>query len=772
MKFFRQLLVIPAAISLVVPVSAGIELDKKDSDTKQQQLFQQGKGFLISDSSNVDKENVSDSLKITVTGTRNEKFVDDVPGSIDVLDFSDKKYSGFYELKELLRYEAGVSVETDSYIPYSPASAVEGNVNIRGMIDNRVLFTQDGIRLPGSFGGSANLPYNYDRGAYVDFNTIKALEIVKGPGSTLFGSDALGGIISYRSLLASDLLETGEDFAVEVPVSFNSNNNGKNGAIKIAARDDNSGLSAIAIYSRYESNESKPKDFKDREKWINSVDKLGETYYINAEKEAGENKKVGLILEKVRRQTDSDKPENTLTSYTFMPLSYSKQTQDVEVTKDRLVFSYDYDNPEKETGVNRLIAKGFYQNAETDDVWDDERSYFYTPQRRISDYQLKDETYGADIQFGSLINEHKLTYGLAASVTDNSYLQDRYTTNKRTGSVSRTPVKRVPDGETKRVGVYLQDEVRIGKIDFIAGVRLENTKIDVETDSIHTDYCTGSGAYSCLLGEADVTSFSPKIGGIVDINPNISFYGNYAAGTRVPTWEELNAVQTNLTASAPYQLRNNPSIESEKSNSFEIGIRGKNDRNKFRLATFLTKYEDFIGSSSLGKLTVDDVQNVNVTQIDNVGKATIWGMELNNDLVLKEDVNGKFSLINSVSYLKGEDDEKEQPLDNIDPFKVVTGLKYAGANNRFNAELIATYVAEARLPDSDTYYKPDAYTVFDLIGDYKVNDSLKLDLGIYNLADKRYYNYQNTRSVSPSTTAIERYSQPGRSIKGGFNLAF
>ena len=45
-----------------------------------------------------------------------------------------------------------MSVEVDSYIPYSAASAVEGNVNIRGMVDNRVLFTQVGIRLPNAFG--------------------------------------------------------------------------------------------------------------------------------------------------------------------------------------------------------------------------------------------------------------------------------------------------------------------------------------------------------------------------------------------------------------------------------------------------------------------------------------------------------------------------------------------------------------------------------------------------------------------------------------------
>ncbi len=746
MKFFRQLLVIPAALSIAVPVTADINSEGTKND--------------------------SDSLQITVTGTRNEKFVDDVPGTIEVLDLSDKKYSGYYELKDLLKYEAGVSVEVDSYIPYSAASAVEGNVNIRGMNNNRVLFTQDGIRLPGAFGYSAPLAYNYDRGSFVDFNTIKALEVVKGPGSTLFGSDALGGMISYRSLEAKDLLKPDEDFAVEVPISFTSNNNGKNGAIKIAARDEETGVSAVGVYSRYESNESKPKDFTDREKWINDVDKKGETFFINAEKETGENKKVGLILEKVNRRTNNTKPEKTLTSYTFMPLAYTKQSQDVEVKKERIVLSYDYNNSDKLGGINKLIAKGYYQNAETDDIWDDERSYFYTPQRRISDYQLKDETYGADIQFGSSINDHNLTYGLEASVTDNSYLQERFTTNKRTGVTATDHKKRVPDGETKRIGIYLQDEVKIGKVDVTAGIRFENTKIDVETDPIHTKYCTGSGAYSCLLGEVDVNALTPKIGGILDLSPNVAFYGQYSAGFRVPTWEELNAIQTNLTGSSPYQIRNNPDIEPEKSNSFEIGIRGKSENNKFRIATYLNKYKDFIGSSTVGNLTVDSVPNVNVTKIDNVGKATVWGIEINNDRKLSDSANGKISMINSISYIKGEDDTANEPLKNIDPFKVVTGFQFSNSDDRFNAELIATYVAEARLPSSDTYYKPKAYTVFDLIGDYQVTDSLNLDLGVYNLADKRYYNYQNTRTVSPTATAIERYSQPGRSIKAGFKYRF
>ena len=314
MKFFRQLLVIPAALSIAVPVTADINSE----DTK----------------------NDSDSLQITVTGTRNEKFIDDVPSSIDVIDLSDKKYNDSTELKDLLRYEAGVSVEVDSYVPYSTAASTEGNVNIRGMDLNRILFMQDGIRLPAAFGDS--LGYNYDRGEFVDFNTLKAVEVVKGPGSTLYGSDALGGIISFRSLEASDLLNPGEDFAIELPASYTSFNQGKSGALKVATRDEVNGFSAIGVISYLDTKERKPKDFSNREDWINDVEKTGNSYYINLKKETGDNKNIAFSYERVKRDTQSTKPKNTLSSYTFMPLSYTKQSQDVEVKKDRLILSYNF----------------------------------------------------------------------------------------------------------------------------------------------------------------------------------------------------------------------------------------------------------------------------------------------------------------------------------------------------------------------------------------------------------------------------------------------
>jgi len=146
--------------------------------------------------------------------------------------------------------------------------------------------------------------------------------------------------------------------------------------------------------------------------------------------------------------------------------------------------------------------------------------------------------------------------------------------------------------------------------------------------------------------------------------------------------------------------------------------------------------------------------------------------QLNNDFVVSDNERGKISILNSISYLKGKNEETDDSLQGIDPFKLVTGLRYDDANEKFNTELVATYHGKATLPDSDTFYNPDAYTIFDLIGSYDLSKDLTVDLGIYNLTDKRYYKYQNTRTVSKSYSTTERYSEPGRSIKAGFKFKF
>ena len=781
MKFFRQLLVIPAAISLAVPVAAQISFEKENSKIKHDEVSQDiaSGGYLIADSSPEFNNDESDSLQITVTGTRNEKFADEVPASIKVINLEDAKIKGASELKDVLRYETGVSVEEIKKGGYAPGAASEGNVNIRGLDRNRVLFLQDGIRLPSDFGDS--LGYKYGRGDYVDFNTLKSVEILKGPGSTLYGSDALGGILSYRSIEAKDLLDKGESFSVEIPINYTGYNSGKSGAIKIAGQDESVGISAVGVFSILDSSETKPKDFTNRDEWINNVDKDGQTFYINAEKKFDESQKIGIIVEKVNRDSDVSRGAEAIAYENSSTYVYSQKNRDLEVEKDKVVLSYKYKNGELDKIIDSFTAKAYIQNSKIDDTWDDKLVLRGTPQHRVSDYQLKDEAYGVDLQFGKDINGNKLTWGLDFSNTNNEYLQDRTTTYTTSGVVIPDNKKRVPDSETQRLGLYIQDEVTLGNIDFTAGLRFDSYDISISRDDLFNNYCSVGGTMTCSVGELDESAVTPKLGGIYDINDNLSIYGQYSKGFRAPTWGELNYVQNNLAFR--YQILSNPDLKAEKSDSFELGLRGNSDRNQFRLATFYNTYEDFIATESTIQ-TVNGMRGILVQKPVNKTEAKILGLELNNEFKISEGSNGKFTLINSATFLKGDDETADEALPDIDPFKAVTGLRYTTADDRWSTDLIATFVGKARVADSNKkvtsrgrtteYYHPDAYTVFDAITKYDVSDSFNVDLGIYNLTDKRYYNYQNTLSNGVSTTVsnLERYSQPGRSVKAGFTFKF
>ena len=71
------------------------------------------------------------------------------------------------------------------------------NYVIRGIGGNRVVIMSDGVRVP-DFPGSNAGAGNYTRD-FVDLEIVKQVEIVRGPASALYGSDALGGVVAYTT---------------------------------------------------------------------------------------------------------------------------------------------------------------------------------------------------------------------------------------------------------------------------------------------------------------------------------------------------------------------------------------------------------------------------------------------------------------------------------------------------------------------------------------------------------------------------------------------
>ena len=123
---------------------------------------------------------------LSVTGTRTEKPIGEETGTVTVIPEQELRRRGVHRPQDAVRYEPGVAVGNQ------PTRAGQGNYTIRGIGGNRVRVQVDGVKLP-DFPAS-NPASTRDT---VEFDSLKRLEILRGPGSALYGSDALGGVVAY-----------------------------------------------------------------------------------------------------------------------------------------------------------------------------------------------------------------------------------------------------------------------------------------------------------------------------------------------------------------------------------------------------------------------------------------------------------------------------------------------------------------------------------------------------------------------------------------------
>ena len=135
---------------------------------------------------------------VTVTATRTERLVEDAPATVTVIDAETIERNVMKDITDLVRYEPGVSVGNN------PGRFGPNGFNIRGIGGNRVLMQVDGIRLPDAFafGSFSSASRNV-----IDIDALKAVEILRGPGSSLYGSDAIGGVVTYITKDPTDFMK-------------------------------------------------------------------------------------------------------------------------------------------------------------------------------------------------------------------------------------------------------------------------------------------------------------------------------------------------------------------------------------------------------------------------------------------------------------------------------------------------------------------------------------------------------------------------------------
>ena len=781
MKFTKKIFAATFAASFSLPIFAQVNKGFENNTKKIKSANSQS---LIAENPSTDD---SGTLKISITGTRTPREVKNVPASVNVIDQDEITDRGVTDLRDLFRYDAGIDLKSENDGAFNNYG--QGDVSIRGFSGNRILMQRDSIRLPAvyKFGSS----YTIFRSEMVDFNALKGTEILKGAASSLYGSDALGGVVTYQSLYPEDLLEDGDTTYYETINNYNSANNGFSNSLRFAARDDDSGLEGVFVVTRTNANETK---VKADAKYINDFKSDGLNFYTNLVKNIDDYTRFNLIFERTNKESDTTLKADNLSR------SYSSSVEDRNVKRTLISANYEYDNAESDNFFDYSKLGVYYQTAYSEDdsvltrkagydpgfpnplfgVAPGEREFgvaFFGPRKFINDYDLEDDSYGANLQlrndFFDKETNHRLTYGIDYSKTSNERERIKYQSgglsSKGLIKESTTTVKDSPNSDTTLLGIYLQDEISFdnSKWEIIPGIRFDYYNLDSTSDAEYLQSKKASIAKDLTENE-----FNPSLAILYKTNDNLTFYGKYNRGFRAPQYSEINSTFQNLAYR--YYVVSNPDLKSESSDNYEIGVNGNYDKLSFGFNGFWSNFTNRIdGYVTLPATHPLADPGYSVLQFQNKDKAEVYGLEFNSNYNFNAESSG-FSLTNSMAWTEGNDTSTSDytPLTSIDPFKAIFGIRYDSESEKWSSEIIATYTGVAKTASGNTNFVPDASTIFDAITNYKFNNRFSLDVGVYNIFDTRYYKYQTVKNERATDADLEKFSEPGRNVKIGFKFIF
>ena len=718
--------------------------------------------------------------QVTISATRQEQDVNSVPSTISVHDRQELDRQNVNTIKELVRYEPGVSVGGTGQ-----RGGVSG-YNIRGIDGDRILTQVDGVEIPDSF---FNGPYAKTQRNYVDPEIVKRVEILRGPASVLYGSNAIGGAVSYFTLDPDDIIKPGQDVGARLKTGYSSADRSwlKSGTVAGRAGDFD-GLLHLSQRDGHETESygnhggtglsrtaANPEDVKT----TNVLAKAGWNY--------NDDDRLAFTYEKFKNRIDAN--EKSAVGGPFnqgQPLGmYRSRTGTDTVSRERFGL-------ENSMVVDSVVADNLklslnYQTAKTDQNTLEDYFPFTRNVLRSRNTTYEEKQWVLDAQadkaFQIADTDHLLTYGAT--------VKNQKVTGSRSGSGVCLAVGRgctavganspsdylvkssdFPDPTINTYSLFAQDEISWNDWTFMPGLRYDYTKLTPHITQEFLNTVAAADKSSVSDKEKVWHRLSPKFGLTYALSDEYTWYGQYAEGFRTPSAKALYGRFTNLGEG--YSVEPNPDLEPEKSKSFETGLRGTFDAGSFDVAVFYNKYRDFINEDAITP-GYDEL----TFQSNNIKHATIKGAEIKGRLNLDAfgAPHGLYN-IGSVAYAHGRNDDTGEPINSVNPLKAVLGLGYEQEN--YGALVSWTLVKRKDQVDDSNFFSPDGtstqfkspgYGVIDLSGFYKVTRDVTVNAGLYNLTDKKYWNWDDVRGydsvgeagvINPAN--MDRLTAPGRNF--------
>lgn len=630
--------------------------------------------------------------EITVTATRQEERAIDALGATSVVSRAEVERASPQRIGTTLSTIPGVATQEN---PNDPATAV----NIRGLQDfGRVAVTVDGARQNFQRSG-----HNANGAFFLEPSFLRSVDVTRGPVANVYGSGAIGGVVSFETLRPDDVLREGEIVGgLASATGLAGRQSGWYGSLVGAMRPAEAfGALAGVSYRR-----------------------LGDYSAGDGARVRDSGQEITAAIGKVELRPADGHLLTFSGQYQRFDFANGAGTaqeprRENEVTTSNLVARYAYSQPENPWVDLRASA---YVTAT--DTWQTRvtGTGAQLGQRRF----FKIRTTGFDI--------HNTTrFDVGGGRLSFTYGGDRFEDEVRTFDPAGSGSATTPSGRRTVSGAFVQSRFELGMFEAIAALR-------------HDRYELAGGA-TRARGERT----SPKITLGFEPVAGLQFYGTYAEGYRAPSITET-LVSGLHPAPAAFTFLPNPNLRPEIGRTLEAGLNlrfddvfAAGDRLRGKFAVYRNDVRDYIESvyvDPLGRCgapaPIGTCAGTTFTYA-NISSARLSGVEGE----VAYDARAWFASL-SGSHVRGDDRTTGRPLATIQPTRVAVGGGLRLLDEKLTIGGRVTFVsAQTRLPPASANLASKAHTLVDLYGAYEFNENARAFVTLENVGDVRYQRFRD-----------------------------
>ncbi|MBI0155880.1 TonB-dependent receptor domain-containing protein [Gilliamella sp. M0364] len=741
-----------------------------------------------------DKHNDQNDID-TITVTAHEATKK--PGTNTEISEQDIRRDGGTNFGTIMRYQPLISASGSISGSGSGKSSWDRGgftgYNIRGLDANRVSIDIDGMPLPiaqgrvNSVGRAGFGSYGIGRD-YIDTYMYNKVDIQSGATSVSNANNALGGSVSFQTKTASYYLYPGKTSYFGFQNNYDSADRSYHQGLTMAGGDEY--LNGILVLSR--------RDGQQTRNYGDSIDSYPENWHSNS------------ILAGFGWQMTDEHLINTTIDYNNKTKNshydtwdrYGKKVESFDKQRSKNNrFNLAIKDQWKPTNISWIDSLTTQLNYQRTNVYDNTDLRHKTKGNFNTQTNYNTKAYNFITTLIKSYDNQRISAGLNGkwSEDESPFFSSAKSPNTRVfpdGDYSKPQA----DSRSYQLGGFFEDRISFNINDsnnfyLVPGVRAvyQNTK-PRNLENMSLSKISSSQLGKQYNGNSDFKVL-PSMAFMYDITPDFTAYLQYKRAAQMPNQNQLYG--SYLAHSNMYVLVGDSNLKTETSDNFELGLKGQPVSGvTLSSSAFYNKYKNFIAYTRYKKDFVG-IGNRIVYQSENRNKAYIYGAELSSEFNIGkwiEPVNG-LSARFAIGYNQGKSKssylgDKYIEMDSIAPMKSTIGLAWDDPNKFYGVAITATFQkgkkAEATSRETygndgkpidkskDDYFRIAGHGIVDLTGYINITKNVKLNGGIYNLTDQKYWDYlSNNKLYSTSDHKyLDMFTAPGRTFQLGLDIDF